>query len=676
MTTTIKLLDSDSPVMRAALDLHAAGYVPVPIPAGAKKPSGREWNLRRYADDRAVERAFSCLLDGGGVGVLLGSGLVDVDLDSEAARRVAPMLLPRTPVRSGRASSVASHWWYKLADGTALEYRKFKDAAGDSVVELRADAGHQTVLPPSVHPSGEPYEWAGSGQRLADAAEVSGDEIRAAVASVALAAVLVDSWPGEGSRNDSYLALTGALLRGNHDDARMIEHVTKIVRAIAWVTGDKPETRVHETVDQTIKKLAAEGQRVTGWTTLEGLLRGDNAAGVVECAKGAADALRAALGLATALPTEFAGTGGVVVSEEASSWRPVDLTEIVRGLADGTLHRLRPTVGRLDLSDDEDRALFYAGKVNGIAGESGAGKTWTALVVAAQELADGASVLYVDMEDSAAGVVARLLDLGVAPEAVTDLFSYVAPTERLTVPGWEELDALLADVRPSLVVVDSTGEGLALDGANPNADEEVAAWFRRVPRQLADHEAAPAVVVLDHVTKSDDGGLWPIGSQRKRAAINGAQYMQRLVKPFSKERAGAAVLVVAKDRHGHYRTGRRVAQLLVAPERADGAAGADGAVRMDLVFVPDVAPSAGGDSARPTILMERVSRYLETHPGPADRITGRIKKNVKGRAEYITDAMYALVAEGYARTSAGPNNGTVYESVKPYRQDDDLGGAA
>jgi hypothetical protein len=63
---------------------------------------------------------------------------------------------------------------------------------------------------------------------------------------------------------------------------------------------------------------------------------------------------------------------------------------------------------------------------------------------------------------------------------------------------------------------------MALDGAKPN-DDDTARWFRGLP---AAARLGPAVVVIDHVVKSDEGGLWPIGSQRKagsdlRRAVHG-----------------------------------------------------------------------------------------------------------------------------------------------------------
>jgi len=304
--------------------------------------------------------------------------------------------------------------------------------------------------------------------------------------------------------------------------------------------------------------------------------------------------------------------------------------------------------------------LFYPGRVNGIHGDSNAGKTWTGLAASGQEVAQGQTVIYLDMEDDAVGVVSRLLDLGANPSDIVARFVYLGPSERLDNVGRALLADLLAARRPSLVVIDSTGEGLALDGANPNADEEVARWFRSRPRWVADR--GPAVLVLDHMAKADDGALWPIGSQRKRAAIDGAQYAQRVVRQFSRDTAGAAVLICAKDRGGNYRAGQRVAELRITPH-GEG-------VTVDLVPAHDDHSGTGG-TFRPTVLMERVSRALELAQEPLT--FNNIAERVKGKLTGVRIATDVLIAEGHIATSAGARNATMHTIAKPYREADDGG---
>ncbi len=335
------------------------------------------------------------------------------------------------------------------------------------------------------------------------------------------------------------------------------------------------------------------------------------------------------------------------------SWGAVDLSDVVSGLLSGSLERLTPTVGMRQGGG----ALFYAGKVNGVAGASGSGKTWTALASCCQEVAAGRHVIYIDLEDDAVGIVSRLLDLGADPADVLARFHYVRPDEPHRPAAHRRLLGLIEEVVPTLIVIDSTGESLALDGMKPNDDDDVARWFRSLPGPLA--RMGPAVVVLDHVVKADDGGLWPIGSQRKRAAVSGAQYMQLVVRPFAKGQRGAAKLVCAKDRHGTYRQGEKVAELLVEP---------DGERLTFTLKAPEVVPASAA-AFRPTALMDRVSRFLEDADEPSSRKT--VTDRVRGNRTALLDALDVLKAEGYVEVTIGTRKAELCASRRPYRQTDD-----
>jgi hypothetical protein len=94
----------------------------------------------------------------GNIGLLLGepSGhLVDVDLDCPEARDLADRFLPPTDATTGRPSSLHSHRWY-IAEGAETHQRR-DPADRSSIVELRS-TGAQTLVGPSVHPTGEAYD--------------------------------------------------------------------------------------------------------------------------------------------------------------------------------------------------------------------------------------------------------------------------------------------------------------------------------------------------------------------------------------------------------------------------------------------------------------------------------------------------------------------------------------
>jgi hypothetical protein len=138
------------------------GFRVVPVPAGEKGSRHRAWeNLNlRLAD---LPNYFGA---NNNIGVILGpaSGeLVDADLDCIEALELADLYLSATEAEFGRASKPRSHRLY-IAPGAI--YETFADPiSGKTLIELRAqgrDGGaHQTMFPPSIHPSGEKVEWHG-----------------------------------------------------------------------------------------------------------------------------------------------------------------------------------------------------------------------------------------------------------------------------------------------------------------------------------------------------------------------------------------------------------------------------------------------------------------------------------------------------------------------------------
>ena len=133
----------------------------------------------------------------------------------------------------------------------------------------------------------------------------------------------------------------------------------------------------------------------------------------------------------------------------------------------------------------------------------------------------------------------------------------------------KKITGVIVDHDCQLAVIDSTGEAMALDGADPNSDDDVARWFRRVPRTMA--RLGPAVLLLDHVPKAKDApGGFAIGSQRKRAAIDGASYRVNSSVAPAKGVRGILKLITAKDRGGHYQQGHEVAQVVIEDDVLEG----------------------------------------------------------------------------------------------------------
>jgi hypothetical protein len=143
-----------SSLLDAARWYHARGYAPIPLPAGEKKPVIRGWNALRLS-----EGDLPLHFNGtGNIGLLLGepSGwLVDVDLDCDEAVELAEQYLPPTGAVTGRPSRPGSHRWYVCERAATVKHKD--PASGAMLVELRS-TGAQTVVGPSLHPDGEPYD--------------------------------------------------------------------------------------------------------------------------------------------------------------------------------------------------------------------------------------------------------------------------------------------------------------------------------------------------------------------------------------------------------------------------------------------------------------------------------------------------------------------------------------
>ncbi|MGH2545980.1 MAG: AAA family ATPase [Actinomycetota bacterium] len=246
--------------------------------------------------------------------------------------------------------------------------------------------------------------------------------------------------------------------------------------------------------------------------------------------------------------------------EERSTWEPQDLGPVLRG----EVTEEPPSILRWG----DDLCLIYAGKLHWWQGEPESGKTWLALHASAELLGAGRTVVYMDLEDSPAGIVSRLRALGVTEEEIVARFRYLRPEERMDDRARTVLAGLLDELQPALVVVDGVTEMAQLHGLDPVGTRDVAeliAILRPFRRTGA------AVVALDHVTKDrETRGRWALGSQHKLAGIDGAALLFRLREPFGRSREGVAALEVAKDRPGFLRgqagAGKSLGQMHLVPD--------------------------------------------------------------------------------------------------------------
>jgi hypothetical protein len=238
--------------------MGTAGWFPIPIPAGHKRPILAGWPELRLSEDQ-IATTFA---NGENVGVLLGEpsgGLVDIDLDSPETLRIASDFLPETGVVFGRESKPDSHRLY-IVD-PLVKTEKFEDPNGTMLVELRS-TGCQTVFPPSSH-SHEQVEWSTN----TEPARVGGEVLRLAVGRLAAVALIARNWPEPGGRQDAAMALAGGLLASGIDGAE----VTRFLQAVATAANDEENKKRVEASGFTERRLMEE-KPITGWSRLEHLI--------------------------------------------------------------------------------------------------------------------------------------------------------------------------------------------------------------------------------------------------------------------------------------------------------------------------------------------------------------------------------------------------------------------
>jgi hypothetical protein len=639
-------LDQPTP-HQAAHSYAARGWRVVPIAPGTKHPKLPAWQNAATTDADMIDEWWTGLYRGHGVGIATGhqSGIFVLDIDDhDALHDLTATHGPLPDTLTSLTGSGGQHLIFNYpANATITNHNRLP--AG---IDVRGDGG-QIVAPPTVHPNGTAYCWDASTEHLepADApgwllelvthiepqpqpqpkvelhGDRPGDQFAAAVDWADILGA--DGWtlhhvdhrtgerhwtrPGKDTR-DGTSATTG------YTDNDTLKVFTSSVAALDEGAVYSKLGYVAATRHQGDHKAAARSLAADGYGTTTDALTG-----------------------LTGLP---ATPDGHTDSDE--TWQYVDMEAIATGEWDPPKPTLMPR--------NDGVGLFYEGRVHSIAGTPGGGKTWLALYAIAHQIHQRGTGALIDYEDTPQSAYSRLTKLGLTPAQIVAGFTYIRPigplglrTGRTDHPDL----ARLADQGVDIVVIDSVGESLAVEGLPPNDDDAVTLWFRGLARPIA--RSGAAVVGLDHVTKSTEHrGMWAIGSQRKLAAIDGAAYgVESKVAP-TKTKDGKLSIVCSKDRHGTHQHGHLVANVDIA--NVDGG-----------VAVKVQAPAA---TFRPTHLMERVSRFLEDDGEASGR---QIESSVTGNGPHIRTALDVLVAEGFV-AKLRAERGHKYQSVTAYRDEE------
>jgi hypothetical protein len=342
-----------------------------------------------------------------------------------------------------------------------------------------------------------------------------------------------------------------------------------------------------------------------------------------------------------------------------TSWWPRDLGLVLSG------EQVEPPPTVLTRADGHP--LWYAGKINGLIGESESGKTWVALLAVAQELDAGNKVLYLDFEDAAPGIVGRLKALGVAGDDLRTRLDYCDPAESLHAAASGDLGELLRTRDYTLIVIDGFNAAMTLLGLDLMSNTDVTKFFQLLLRPLA--KTGAAVAYVDHIGKNaNDDSKGGIGAQAKRAMTTGCVIKVKVGDPFGRGMTGRLTMIVDKDRAGHVRgnaSGGRGAGTAVLTSNLD-----TGSVHVELL-APDSATRTQRRDGRQSMLMEAISDWL--NDGPQQTSKNAMRAAVTGKNEDVEAALDALVRGGYVH-QAKVGSGYSHMLLKRYTVADDLAG--
>lgn len=648
-----------------ALDYARRGWPVFPLEPRGKRPAGSlvPHGLKDASDDEERVRAWWKAMPEANIGCPTGVAFDALDADTPEASEafidlcaehdLDPLLLPRTRTGSGGRHVL----FQPTGVGNRARFLESTDWRG---------RGGYIVLPGSIHPSGSLYEWiVEPGEipvcpdwllallRKPDAPEHPAivstlDPPPPAYIDRAVDAEMqkLRSTP-EGARNDqlnrSAFALGTMIGAGWLDRGRAEAEL----RAAAFAIDHGREPGLSATIRSGLES-GIRNPRIPppdGWGSLPSLyvLAGTSATNG-----------------ATALAPQPSAASDNASPESHSSWAPVDLASLLHG----DLTPLEPVA----LARADGIKLLYPGRVHTFLGEPESCKSWAAQIACAEAILDDSTALYIDFEAEARDVVGHLRLLGLSDALILEHLIYIRPDEPWSTTARDEIEKALTDRTPTIAVLDGMNNSMVANGLEPNSTKDVATWWQMIGRPIQLRVAGPTVII-DHVAKNRDGrGDWAIGAGHKKALVDGASLGFEIVQKFGRGRTGIIKIRVLKDRpgflRGHQGNGDELGRLRLISS-------GDGPISytLDEPEGGEREPGSEPRAFRPTALMERVSRHLETF---GERSGRQVTDSIQGKAQYVRKALEILTEEGFLAVESGPKRALIYRSLRPYYEAEEL----
>lgn len=149
----------NSRLLQSALEYAGYGWRVLPIKPASKLPIIKAWQINASINPAQIESWWT-QWPTANVGVCLGEGsnLIDVECDSDKAEQQLASLfdgaIPLTATYRGqRGKHRLFRWQSDLPGGAVIKLGDIEVRTGNG------GKGAQSVFPPSIHPSGDAYQW-------------------------------------------------------------------------------------------------------------------------------------------------------------------------------------------------------------------------------------------------------------------------------------------------------------------------------------------------------------------------------------------------------------------------------------------------------------------------------------------------------------------------------------
>ena len=354
------------------------------------------------------------------------------------------------------------------------------------------------------------------------------------------------------------------------------------------------------------------------------------------------DELRRLGGVESPAMAAFSRAGSAINFADRVAARRVDLVQRIR---DGI-----PPLEYLPASD----GMLVRGRRHYLPAPKKVGKSIATLSHIVDIVQAGGRVVIFDRENGGNLYAARLEAI-VTARGLEDIYGDIqARLAYYEFPRLRPTDeaALVELCRDAdLVVLDSQRMFITDLGFEENSNDDYAAFMGALIDPL--FRAGIATLILDNSGHNEPKR--GRGASTK-ADLNEILFTLEAIEEFDSETTGRLRLEIVDSRFGN--TGRWEMEI------GGGVFGSWENVTRGKNRDADTAAAF-----RPTTLMERASRFVESCHEPVSRTT--VTNATGGNAQYARLAIDVLVIEHYFRATDGPRNAKLVESIRPYREADD-----